>query len=168
MQQVSLSWNGRFVRAACLASLLTLVGVHHRASAQDGQGKYVTQATVQLIKLVDAANKDGYSLQDNTFSIGGGWLKKNQTAWIPLYAVELKEGKKYRFLAAGDADAKDVDIQVVHAESNKVVAEDVDTDPTAKVDFTPKVTGRYLVRIRLYDSEKNVPCVCLAVVMSKD
>jgi hypothetical protein len=168
MQELSLSWNGRFVLAACLASLLTLAGGQSRARAQEGQGKYITESTVRLIKLVDAGNKDGYSLQNDSFSIGGGWLKKSQSTWIPLYTIELKEGKKYRFLAAGDADAKDVDIQVVHAESNKVVAEDVETDATAKVDFTPKLSGRYQVRIRLYDSANNVPCVCLAVVMSKD
>lgn len=149
----------------CAAALLSGV---QRAQAQDGQGKYVTESTIALIKLIDAGNKDGFSLPDNAFSLGGGWLKKDQKTWVPLFTVELKEGKNYRFLAAGDADAKDVDIQVVHAESGKVVAEDDATAATAKVDYSPPLTGRYIVRIRLYESANNDPCVCLAVVMSKN
>ncbi len=169
MKQRMLSWNGQFVLGACLASLLMLVGAHNRAAAQDGQGKYITESTVRLIKLVNAANKAGYALQDNSFSIGGGWLKQGKDNWVGLYTVQLTAGKSYRFLAAGDADAKDVDLQIVDAKDvNKVFKEDVDTAANAVVDFTPETTGRYLVRIRLYDSANNLPCVCLSTVMAKN
>ena len=47
-------------------------------TAQQGQGQYVTEAAARLSKLIAAANKDGYILQDNNFSIGGGWLKQSQ------------------------------------------------------------------------------------------
>jgi hypothetical protein len=169
MKQRMLSRNGQFVLGVCLASLLTLVGVQNHAGAQDGQGKYITQSTIRLIKLVDAANKAGYALQDNSFSIGGGWVKQGKDNWVGLYTVQLTAGKSYRFLASGDADAKDVDLQIVDpTDVTKVYKEDVDTAADAIVDFTPETTGRYLVRIRLYDSANDLPCVCVSTVMSKN
>lgn len=151
---------------ACLAGLLTVHVGADRACAQEGQGKYITEATVRLIKQVDTANAAGFKLQDNTFSIGGGWLKKSTTTWIPLYTVQLNAGKDYRFLASGDADAKDVDLQVVDAKGAPVKT-DADEAADARIDFRPTVSGLYTVRIRLYASEKDYPCVCLAIVMSK-
>jgi hypothetical protein len=159
-------WLGK-AQLLCLASAVALFGAENRASAQDGQGSYVTQASARLIKLIDAANKQGYSLQDNSFSIGGGWLKQGADKWVVLYTIPLQEGKNYRFVAAGDADAKDVDLEVVDS-SGKVVAQDVKDDPEAIVDYTPTSSGRYTVRIRLYASANNVPCVCLAVVLGKN
>jgi hypothetical protein len=168
MKQQWMSRNGQFVLGVCLASLLAVLGMESRAAAQDGQGKYITETAVRLTKLINTANKDGYSLQDNSFSIGGGWLKQSQNDWAPLFTVQLQAGKKYRFIAAGDVDAKDVDLEIVSdSGKGKTVASDVATNPEAVVDFTPANTGRYLVRIRLYSSDNNLPCVCVAVVMSK-
>lgn len=151
---------------ACVLGLLAVAGSTQRVDAQGGQGSYITEAAARLTKLVEQGNKDGYKLQDNSFSIGGGWLKKSETDWIPLYTVQLNGGTKYRFLASGDQDAKDVDIEIQDA-NGKTVAADVDTAADARVDFAPKANGRYLVRIRLYDSKDNLPCVCLGIVMSK-
>jgi hypothetical protein len=113
---------------AGLLGLLSLVASDNIASAQDGQGAYVTQSTARLTKLIDAGNKDGYTLQNNTFSAGGGWLKQSTTDWVPLFYVNLQAGKKYRFLAAGDNDAKDVDLEVQDA-AGKQVAVDALSDP---------------------------------------
>src|SRR5260370_40167511 len=48
----------RFALGVCLASVLALVVSENRASAQ--QGKYITQASARLSKLVEVANDDGY------------------------------------------------------------------------------------------------------------
>ena len=164
MKHLLCSTRGRFALIVCLASLAAVLGSDTRASAQ--QGKYVTEAADRLTKLVNTANKAGYNLHDNAFSIGGGWLKQSKKDWIPLFTVQLTAGKSYRFLAAGDADAKDVDLEILDS-NNKVVAQDSATDPTATVDFVAKTSGRYTVRIRLYESDNNDPCVCLAVMMTK-
>ncbi len=78
MQEVSMMNRIHSVRGfalgVCLASVLAVLGSASSASAQ--QGKYVTQASARLSKLVDAGNTDGYSLPNNSFSLGGGWLKK--------------------------------------------------------------------------------------------
>lgn len=159
-----LSVRGSLTLGLCLASLFLVAGPQ-RVSAQEGQGKYITQASKRLTTLIDKANEKGYSLTDNNFSIGGGWLKQSTTKWVPLYTIKLTAGKKYRFIAAGDGDAKDVDLEVIDSDG-RTKARDVKTDPEAIVDFTPTETGVYTVRIRLYASREDAPCVCLAVVMA--
>ena len=129
------------------------------------QGKYVNSASARLTRLVDAANKDGYKLSNNSFSIGGGWLKQN-TDWTPLYTIELQAGKEYRFVAVGDMDARDVDLQVRDANGN-TVASDTSTAPEAIVTYTPTKSGRYMVRLRLFASRDNVPCVCMAITLTR-
>jgi hypothetical protein len=152
---------------ATLACLLVVSGAPNRASAQNvKQGQYITEASALLIKLINQANADGYKMLDNSFSIGGGWLTQGANNWVGLFTLELRAGRSYRFLGAGDADATDLDLQVVNPNGQKV-AEDVGTEPDAIVNYRPTVTGRYLVRIRLYASKENLPCACLAIVVEK-
>jgi hypothetical protein len=161
----SQAWFPRSSSCAVFAMTLVLCG-DGIAPAQEKQGIYITQASARLTKLIDKANGDGYKLDDNSFSIGGGWLAQSTTKWVSLYTVTLQSGKSYRFLAAGDADAKDVDVEVLDA-TGKKVASDTATAPEASVDFRPDTTQQYKVRVRLYASRENLPCVCLAVVLSK-
>jgi len=152
------------VLAVCLASVAAVFGGEGRAVAQ--QGAYVTQAAGRLTKLVDKSNQQGFVLQNNSFSIGGGWLKQSEKIWVPIYSIKLEAGKTYRFLAAGDNDARDVDLDVQDAAGN-TVAKDEDTAAEAAVEFTVTTTGVYRVRLRLYAAENNVDCVCLGIVMVK-
>lgn len=158
--------RGRFALGVLLVSTLVVAAPGNSATAQQGQGQYLTEAAARLGKLIAQANRDGYEFQDNNFSIGGGWLKQSTENWVALYTLTLQGNKKYRFLAAGDADARDVDLDIQDLKG-KTLKADVGTEPEAVVNFTPNVTGKYLVRVRLYASEKNLPCLCLAVVMSE-
>lgn len=161
----------RFVAHRLMLAFVTLVLAFATSQAQaqeeeKSQGPYVTQATQRLVKLIAKANADGYLLTNNSFSIGGGWIKYDPKNWVSLYSVKLVQGRSYRFVAAGDNDAKDVDIQIVDR-NGKEVAVDEETNAEALVRFDPQETGEYMVRIRLYDSRNNLPCVCLAVVLMK-
>lgn len=161
---ISVRWS--FAIGVFLFTLF-VVWTNENARGQNAaQGKYIIEATARLTKHVNIANQAGYNLDVNTFSIGGGWLKQSATQWIPLYTLQLNGGKRYRFIAAGDADARDVDIEVLDA-NNNVVASDTSTNPEAIVDFSPRDNGRFTVRIRLYASDRNVDCMCVAVVMAK-
>jgi hypothetical protein len=135
------------------------------AGAQEGQGKYVTQASNRLTGLIEQANKDGFKLSNNKLSIGGGWLKQG-SEWVTLFPVILEKGKAYRFLAAGDDDAMDVDLQIIDANGAELKA-DTKSDPQAVVDFTPTSTQQCQVRVRVFASRENVPCVCLGLVLTK-
>jgi hypothetical protein len=160
----------RFLSAfsVCAFGVLAVLVGANRASAQ-GQGPYITQASARLAKLVDAGNDKGYNLHNNSFSLGGGWLKQSEE-WVSIYSIQLTAGKKYRFLATGDDDAKDVDLRVLNAKGD-VVAKDESTAVDAVVDYSPKTTGKYKVEIRLFASKKaggrEVDCVCISAVMVK-
>jgi hypothetical protein len=150
-----------------LASTLLVLLPGARATAQEGsQGPFLTEAAARLGKLIAKANKDGFIFDENKFSVGGGWLKAgaNDDSWVSLYTITLKANTRYRLLAAGDADARDVDLEVRTLDGT-VVAKDERIDPEAVVNFTPKATQQFLVRVRLFASRDNVPCLCLAVVM---
>jgi hypothetical protein len=157
-------WRSKLPVAALSLGMLVLSA--GKVSAQEKQGPYIAQASQRLIKLIDKANGEGYKLQDNKLSIGGGWMKQGNENWVTLYTIGLEKGTAYRILAAGDGDAQDVDVQIVDA-NGKTVAADTKNDPDAVVDFTPTVSQQYQVRIRLYASRENLPCVCLGIVMSK-
>jgi hypothetical protein len=154
----------RLLLFALAAGLIVVLAPPERAGAQQGQGQYVAEAAQRLGRLIGAANQDGYRLDNNQFSIGGGWFTQSKTDWVPLYAITLEAGKRYRLLAAGDTDARDVDLDVSDP-AGKVVAADTTTAADARVDFTPDRTQKYLVRVRLYESRDNVPCLCLGIVL---
>ncbi len=161
--------RGRFALGAAVILAMAAVLPGETARAQQGQGQYLTEASSRLGKLIARANKDGYSLYNNQFSVGGGWLRQGQNNWVSLYTITLEAGKSYRLMAAGDADARDVDLQVKDLDGNEK-AVDADTKSEAVVDFSPRITQKYLVRVRLYDSAKDnqgrkLPCMCLAIVM---
>jgi hypothetical protein len=168
----------RFSVVFCVALLVAVWGVPAslpqaqvarpvQGSAQpEAQGKYVNSASARLVKLVDAGNRDGYKLQDNAFSIGGGWLKQSTSTWVPLYGLNLTAGKNYRFIAVGDLDARDLDLAVVNDLGNPV-ASDTANAPEAVVNFRPNKTGVYTVKLRLYASDNNEPSVCISTVMVK-
>src|SRR5438874_11599829 len=88
--------RGRLVLGALLMfGLVAAVPGLSAQAQQAGQGKYLTEASARLGKLIAKANQDGYEFQDNNFSIGGGWLKQGEKNWVPLYTLNLEAGKKY-------------------------------------------------------------------------
>jgi hypothetical protein len=159
------SHSRTLTRLGGLAIMLTLLAAVGGAEAQDGQGKYITQAADRLATLVSLANKDGYQLQPDDFSVGGGWLKQSKD-WVGLFSVELKGKQPYRFLAAGDDDAKDVDLRILDPDG-KEVAIDAAVGKAAVVNFTPPIARRYRIQVRVYESNEGAPCACLAIIMNK-
>jgi len=167
MRNPVLSSRGCFTLGVCLAATLAVLGSETRAAAQDNQGKYITQAAKRLTDLVGLSNEAGYTLAPDRLSVGGGWIRQGRDSWVTLYTIKLDAGKQYRVLAAGDNDARDVDVEVTFVKTGDVVAKDTKKDPTAVVNYSPKTTGMYMVRVRLFEARSDDPCVCLAIVMVK-
>ena len=59
----------------------------------------------------------------------------------------------------------DIDLEILDANTQKRVA--YPPHEEAIVDFAPKATQPYRVRVRLFASRNHVPCVCLAIVLVK-
>lgn len=147
------------------ASAIGMLLMTQMAEAQ--QGKYVNSASARMVKLIDQANKEGFKLQNNGFSIGGGWLQQGTDNWVSIVTTTLNAGSTYRVVAVGDMDAKDVDVEIVNADTGKVVARDTLINPEAIVDYRPTQSGRYTIRLRLYSSNNNSPCVVMAIILKR-
>ena len=137
-----------------------------RAAAQQGQGDSAAQAAARLVQLINRANQDGYRLAENAFSFGGGLLRPGETKWVAVGKITLKAGERYRFLAAGDGNAVDVDLQLRNADG-WLVAADMGASPEAVVDFVPRMTAAYLVRLRLRAARGDAPGVCLVAMTTR-
>jgi len=135
-------------------------------NAQDRSktSKYMGEAAVALSRLMGQAEDDGFRLE-KSMTLAGGWIDKGER-WTSLYQVVLQEGSLYRFMAAGDADATDVDIRLTDPDGNVMVADEA-VARTAGVNFRSKRSIYYTVQIRVYGSLNNVPCVCLTAVYKR-
>jgi hypothetical protein len=135
-------------------------------NAVEEQGKYVNSASARLVKLINLGNEAGFKLPHHSFSGGGGWLSSGEDKWVSLYTVRLESTKDYRFLAAGDMDAKVLNLQVCNVDG-KVLANDTDNDSQAVLNFTPKQTDRYTIKIRLRSSKGGEQAFCFAMMMER-
>ena len=156
------AWNS-LSKAALVIAVLVLV--RPTFAQEENQGKYVNSAAARLVKLVNLANNDGYQLQNNSFSIGGGWIPQSST-WTPLFTLNMVRDRSYRIITVGDMDSKDVDVQVLD-DTGRVVASDTAVSQEAIVHYRPTRSGRYTIQTRVYASQGNSPCVTIAIVMLK-
>ena len=70
------------------------------------------------------------------------------------FETTLLEGYTYKIVAAGCADAYDVDIRVFDQNGNLIDGDD-DTSNVAVADVTPRWTGTFNIVVTLYDSKYN-------------
>jgi hypothetical protein len=159
-----LDWVSGKSACAVLVMVVGLLAFAGEARAQDG--KYILDASTRVGQLVDEAGQTGYRLPSDAVALGGGWLRKSEQTWITLYSVTLEKGQEYLFVGAGDADTRNLDLQVLGT-GGQVVAQDAATDAVCKVPYGCNESGRYTVRMRLFASEKDFPCFCLGVTLAK-
>jgi hypothetical protein len=163
-RRVARAENEAIMRLAPL-SLILLVPLTFPPAPASAQGKYMAQATQRVGKLVDDASDTGYKLFSASF--GGGILRQGEDNWVALFSQSLESSLEYLVLASGDDDARDVDLEI-RDENGKLVAQDIASiDANARIVFRPTATARYTVRIRLYASDRNQPCICVGVLMAK-
>jgi hypothetical protein len=154
----------KLVAAVALALACWLFGTLPTAQAQ---GKKTTPFIVDSFEratdLADKADRAGYGLAAG-ISVMGCWLDEGKDIF---FTRQLIGGLTYRFIASGDRDAQDVDIEVRDA-NGKSVASDFRLDRDGDLIFTPTVTANYSIRMVLTRSRNRLPCVCTAVVMEKN
>lgn len=80
-----------------------------------------------------------------------GLLRRGQSTIVETY---LYAGNRYYLVAAGCEDAYDVDI-AVYDESGNLVASDNDSKQVALAEVTPRWSGKFYVKITMYDSTAN-------------
>jgi hypothetical protein len=70
------------------------------------------------------------------------------------FTREFKAGTKYSVVGGGDNGTVDLDLYILD-EDGRVVVKDELTDNYPVVEFTPPRTGRYTIRMVMYDAGKN-------------
>jgi hypothetical protein len=135
-------------------------------TAASGQVR-LDEATKRLTRLIQYEEKEGYKLINDKVSIGGGYLIRGMGLapgdWVSTIEMTLEAGKSYTVLAAGDDDVRDIDVDLQDSQG-KVVGQN---DESGTIQHRPKTTQVYRIRMRLFASRNNVPCVCLVIVMAK-
>jgi hypothetical protein len=151
-----------------IALLLALAASAREVHAQSpkGPGDYIGEASQRLGDMIEGASRADYGLYLDSFLLGGSFVKLNQGNWVKIAEVDLERANSYIFLAAGDGDALDVDVQVLDPNGN-MVAQDVTNNVTASAEYSPAVSGRYALRLRLAASRGNFPCYCMAAMLRK-
>ena len=131
---------------------------------------FLSEAFVRVTDLATKANTKlqyGYAKEANP-SILAGWVKRGGR--LEFTYRNLIGGGEYLFLADGDNDAEDVDVQVYSGTSTQgtPISQDVGTNRDAIVAFTPPANGNYTVKLTLAGSRNNVECACALVLMRKN
>jgi hypothetical protein len=156
------SFRRQLVYVLCLSCLGVLVGSRPAQAQGKASGTYLTEAVTRVTNLAGIAKLGNYGY-NHDISILAGWVQKGGSL---SFNLQLDAGAEYLFLAGGDNDAIDVDLEILD-KNGKVVASDMRPDPEAIVTFRPRDTGRYTLRLILDRSQKNVPCVCVATILKK-
>src|SRR5436309_3242261 len=115
---LSAAWRRKGLTLAVIAGALLLVP----AGPVHGQGKdsglYLAEAFTRVTDNAALAKKlVGYGYSDG-ISILGAWINAGENAAIDL---PLTAGTSYIFLAAGDKDAEDVDLEILDAKGAVLV-----------------------------------------------
>jgi hypothetical protein len=153
---------GRLAPLVLAGLLLAAAPVPAHAQGK-ATGQFMNEAVVRVTDLAARANFINYGYNDGV-SILGGWVdeKAHLTFTTPLAA-----NVEYLFLAGGDNDAADVDLEILDDRGN-VLAADLGVAPDAVVQFRPKVQGTYTLRMTLFKSRNSVPCVCVTTILRKN
>ncbi|MEM7575447.1 MAG: hypothetical protein AAF433_21265 [Bacteroidota bacterium] len=132
-------------------------------SAQDEDfpaGQYMQQTFEDLsAKLSLYAESNGYGWRSD-LCFAGAIIDLGETIALNVY---LKAGTEYSFIGGGDEDISALDLYLVNSE-REVVASDTLDDRTPIVDFTPRTSGIYSLRMQLVGCEVGASFVGLALL----
>lgn len=147
-----------------ILALMLFGGMAQPAHAQGkATGQFLDAAVVRVTDIAAKAKFAQYGYADG-LSILGGWVDEKASL---SFSMELQKGVDYLLLAGGDNDALDVDLELQDA-TGIALAADAGFDPEAIVQFTPRQTARFTLKLTLFKSRQKVPCVCVATILKKN
>lgn len=114
------------------------------------QAQYTAQVRSQLDDAMLLAQLSG---QERTHSYEYGSLNDDG---IDSYTVTLREDRSYRIFGACDADCSDLDLWI-YDEYDNLIDHDTASDDTPILEVTPRWTGSFRIRVRMYSCRRE-PC----------
>jgi hypothetical protein len=135
-----------------MAAAAALIAIPIAAPAEEDAwqpGKFMTQAIGKIMASArNVTQKTQFGLDDGSSCFMGALLKVGKQAES---TIPLKGGFEYAFVGGGDDDAVDLDLYLVDPEG-KIIARDVDDDPTPVVVFKAPADGQYRILLKLAES----------------
>ncbi len=148
--------------ALSLVALATLVASAPASAKEWVPGKYLDQAMTRVISSVrKVTDKTAYGLDDQSSCFIGAYLEEGKS--VGAATIPLTGGTEYAFIAGGDDDVNDLDIELRDADGD-VVAKDVENDSNPVVVFTPKEDGKYKVVMKLVSTKAKGSFVAYALL----
>ena len=110
-------------------------------------------ATYTAVKVLETelAVQDGADEIDMVVAIGRLKDDENETWTVTLYA-----GNSYRIAGVCDGDCKDIDLALLDGNRNELTS-DMLADDVPILDFTPKTTGSYTIKVMMPTCNQD-PC----------
>lgn len=139
-----------FVVAAVAAGLTVPAGT---VSAQDRwvPGKRFEESSKRVLKTIqNITESTRYGYVDGICFLSA-FLQKGQDV---KFTRDFEAGVKYAVVGGGDTGTKDLDLYILDENGNEVVKDSL-TDNYPVVEFTPRRSGRYTIRMLMYDSGSN-------------
>ncbi len=118
-------------------------------SQQDNE-KYREQVRTQLVIVELALLGDNYKKAFD-YVIDG-----MNDGYSESYTVTLQSGYQYKIVSVCDEDCGDVDMWI-YDENNREIDSDVRSDDMPICDVSPKWTGKFTIKVKMYDCDSN-PC----------
>lgn len=145
--------KNRAILITILLQIVCLTKAQYNEPSDWLSGTKMVESVANMLEL--KSNLYGYSLRTDYTSMFTAFLSKGNAITFTTY---LNSGNNYAFAASGDDNANDVDIYVTN-KSGVEVAKDESTSRNPCVYFTPKYSGNYTVKLKLYNAETS-GCFC--------
>ncbi len=133
-------------RAASLFSLALLVALAPAADAQS----YAAQVRAQLDTAKRTLRNQGFQ-QSHDYTI-----ESLDDGAEDEFSVDFDEGREYAIVGACDQDCGDMDFWL-YDENGNLIDSDTSTDDVPVVRVTPRWSGEFTVRVKMYDCAVE-PC----------
>lgn len=153
------------MRKSVAAAILVLAGAIATVGAQgESSANFLNQAFVRVTDSASAAAKLGNFGYDEGVSILGAWVHCRDNV---MYYVPLTRGVNYMFVAGGDNDAQDIDLEI-QDDKGRVVAVDNRVAADAMATLAAPSTGWFTLKLTLAKSRKDFPCVCVVAILKEN
>ncbi|MCS7022029.1 MAG: hypothetical protein NZU63_09400 [Gemmataceae bacterium] len=133
-----------------------------RAHATEwGPGERMSQAVGRImaaVRILSDISTYGY---DDGISFLAFFLKYRATV---SFERTFNQGSKYVILGSGDENVEDLDIEILDS-NGRTVALDTKDDAMPIVEFSPRQTGAYTIRLNLFKASRS--SFCAAAILRK-
>lgn len=147
-----------------IAALLSIGSVTTIWAQGQNSASYLSQAFIRVTDSASGAAKLGNFGYDDGISILAAWVDCRDSV---MYYVPLTKGVNYMFVAGGDNDSQDVNLEIQNADG-KTVASENRVAADAMLTLTAPTTDWYTLKLTLAKSRANLPCVCVACILKED